>query len=73
MQTVYVVGSISHAMRAKRLLEQKGIRSFIRRAEPDRQNGCGYGLIVAGHEEVVLPTLKAGGVAVLRVQGRGAT
>ncbi len=69
MQMIYVVGSISHAMRGKRLLEQNGIRSVVHRVKSDGKSGCGYGLLVTGHREEALEALRAGGVTVIRVQG----
>ncbi len=47
--TIFFVGSVTNAMRGKRLLEQQGLRAFVQRtSELREQNGCGYSLKVFG-------------------------
>ena len=41
------VGSITNAMRGKKLLEERGIRAYVHRASnPPEGDGCGYSLLV---------------------------
>lgn len=70
MQTIYTVGSITNAMRGKRLLEKHGIRAYIRKTNADRERGCSYGILVLGASPDVAAIFRAGGVSVLKVQGR---
>ncbi len=70
MQTLYTVGSVSSAMHGKRLLEKHGIRAYIRKINADTEHGCGYGILVPRTVMDVLPLLRAGGISVLKVQGR---
>ncbi|MBQ9860215.1 MAG: DUF3343 domain-containing protein [Clostridia bacterium] len=62
------VGSITNAMRGKRLLEQQGIRSYVHRAgQPAAGDGCGYSLLVTGEAERAEQILRVSGVRVVRV------
>ncbi len=70
MQTLYAVGSVSNAMRGKRLLEKHGIRAYIRKINADHEQGCGYGLLVQRSSNDVVSVLRAGGVTVREVQER---
>lgn len=70
MQTIYTVGSVSSAMHGKRLLEKHGIRAFIRKTNANTDHGCGYGILVPHATSDVLSLLRAGGVSVMKVQGR---
>lgn len=62
------VGSITNAMRGKKLLEKVGIRSFMHRtSQPGKEDGCGYRLLVT--EDVVRAEqiLRNRGIRVIRV------
>ena len=62
------VGSITNAMRGKRLLEQQGIRSYVHRAtQPTAGDGCGYSLLVMGEATRAEQVLRGSGVRVVRV------
>lgn len=62
------VGSITNAMRGKRLLEERGIRAFLHRASnPEKGDGCGYSLLITGDPELVRKILEKGNVRLLRV------
>lgn len=62
------VGSITNAMRGKKLLEAKGVRSFVHRASNSLDgDGCGYSLLVTTDEQEATKILRAGGVRVVRV------
>ncbi len=69
MANVYIhVGSITNAMRGKRLLEAKGVRAYVHRASnPPEGDGCGYSLLVTEKAELAQKVLKSGGVRVVRV------
>ena len=62
------VGSITNAMRGKRVLEQNGIRAYLHRAsDPAAGDGCGYSLLVTARPAVAERLLRNSGVRVLRV------
>lgn len=62
------VGSITNAMRGKKLLEAKGIQSYVHRASnPPDGDGCGYSLLITGDEQQATRVLRAGGVRIVRV------
>lgn len=62
------VGSVTNAMRGKRLLEEQGIRSYLHRASrPSDGDGCGYSLLVTEGEQRALQVLRQSGVRVIRV------
>ena len=61
MQTMIFVGSISHAMRAKRLLEQHGIRAYIRQST-GMKTGCGYSLFLPSYTAQTAALLRANGL-----------
>ncbi len=69
MANVYIhVGSITNAMRGKRLLEAKGMRAFVHRASnPPEGDGCGYSLLVTEKADAAQRLLKNGGVRIVRV------
>lgn len=65
------VGSVSNAMRGKRVLEQHGMRAYVRRhADPKTDHGCGYSLYLPDAAEDAERWLEAGGVRMTRERGR---
>lgn len=69
MSNYYVyVGSITNAMRGKKILEEQGIRSYLHRASPSLEgDGCGYSLLVTSSVEKAVSILQNRGVRVIRV------
>lgn len=62
------VGSITNAMRGKRLLEARGIRAYVHRASnPPDGDGCGYSLLVTENVGQAESILRKSGVRVVRV------
>ena len=62
------VGSITNAMRGKRLLEQQGIRAFVHRSsDPAAGDGCSYSLLVTEREGQAERILRGSGVRVIRI------
>ena len=62
------VGSITNAMRGKKLLEKQGIRSYVHRSSnPSQGDGCGYSLLVTDKAGQAERILRGGGVRVVRV------
>ena len=62
------VGSITNAMRGRRLLEAQGIRSYLHRiSRPTEQDGCGYRLLVTADAQRAEKLLRDNGVRVIRV------
>ena len=70
MQILYVVGSLSNAMRGKQLLGSRGIQSYVRKVKASDRYGCGYGLSVARMSVDAPRLLREGGVTVIDVQRR---
>lgn len=62
------VGSITNAMRGRRLLEEQGIRAYLHRAShPAEGDGCGYSLLVTNQNEKAVRILRDSGVRVIRI------
>lgn len=62
------VGSITNAMRGKKLLEERGIRAYVHRASnPPEGDGCGYSLLVTDKVGQAESVLRKNGVRVVRV------
>lgn len=62
------VGSITNAMRGKKVLEKHGIRAYIHRASnPSDGDGCGYSLLVVDADARAVHRLKEAGVRVIRI------
>ena len=62
------VGSITNAMRGKKLLEAEGMRAYMHRAsQPGKEDGCGYRLLVTGDVERASQLLRSRGVRVIRI------
>ena len=63
------VGSITNAMRGRRILESAGIRAYMHKdPHPSDGEGCGYGLLVTEHTDRAIRLLKDKGVRVIRVR-----
>lgn len=69
MANYYIhVGSVTNAMRGKRLLEEQGIRAYLHRtSHPSEGDGCGYSLLVTERIKQAETTLKERGVRVIRI------
>ncbi len=64
-----LVGSITNAMRGRRVLESEGIRAYVHRdTHPSETDGCGYSLLVTQRVDYAVQLLKEKGVRVLRVR-----
>ncbi len=62
------VGSITNAMRGKKLLEARGIRAYVHRASnPPEGDGCGYSLLVTDKISQAEAVLRKNGVRVVRI------
>ena len=69
MANYYIhVGSITNAMRGRRLLEAQGIRAYLQRTtHPSENDGCGYRLLITADPQRAVSVLKDSGVRVIRV------
>ena len=71
MTTMYVVGSVSQAMRGQRILQRHRVQASVRRVtDRGQQYGCGYALAVRGNAPIE-QWLRDGGVTVLGTQKEG--
>lgn len=62
------VGSITNAMRGKKLLEAQGIRPYLHKSlDPAKRDGCGYSLLITGDVGQAVHILQRSGVTVRRV------
>lgn len=62
------VGSITNAMRGRRLLEEQGIRAYLHRASrPADGDGCGYSLLVTADAKRAEQILRSSGVRVIQI------
>lgn len=66
-----LLGSLTWAIRAQKLLEQRGIRSNIKKISGSRgqggQGGCGYGLELFGNLGLALNHLQAANIHIVEV------
>lgn len=69
MANYYIhVGSITNAMRGRRVLEAHGIRAYLQRTtHPSENDGCGYRLLITTDPQQAVSLLKNSGVRVTRV------
>ena len=69
MANYYIhVGSITNAMRGRRLLEEQGIRAYLHRStRPAEDDGCGYHLLVTESVRRAEEILRKSGVRVIRI------
>mgnify|MGYP003295475510 CR=1 FL=1 len=64
-----LVGSITNAMRGRRLLEAEGIRAYMHRdTKASEGDGCGFSLLVTEQVERAVRILKERGVRVIRIR-----
>ena len=62
------VGSVTNAMRGKRLLEEQGFRVYLHRtSHPTEGDGWGYSLLIADGVKKAEQILRQRGVRVIRV------
>ena len=70
-ESIFLMGSVTNAMRGKAVLEKNGYRAFVQRHTAlNDQNGCGYRLLVWGDVQKALLILQKAGLKV-RGQKRG--
>lgn len=63
------IKSITYAFKAQKLLEKKGIVSYIKKADiPDENAGCGYSLFVAQKNSSAVEILKQYGIPISSVR-----
>lgn len=66
---ILVVRSITYAMKGQQLLLRYGITAYVERlANPNREQGCGYGLRIRGDVNLALSILSAAGIPVAEIQ-----
>lgn len=64
------LSSVTYSIRAQKLLEQRGIKSYIRKLARGMQvSGCGYGLEVFGDVHTAVQILQTADIRVLEVVG----
>jgi len=62
------LSSVTYAIRAQKLLEQQGIRSYVKRVTSTTQaNGCGYGLEINGNLEAAQRIITASGIRIVEI------
>ena len=62
------VGSVTNAMRGKRVLEEQGIRTYLQRtSHPVDGDGCGYSLLVTEGVNRAEQILRQSGIRVIRI------
>lgn len=51
--------SVTHALRAKEIIEQNGGKVIIRKnTNPSRNEGCGYSIIASGNTDKIINLIK---------------
>lgn len=62
--------SVTYAIRAQKLLERQGIRSYIKRLTKSTQvQGCGYGLEIVGNLDMAVNTIRAADIRIIEIIG----
>jgi hypothetical protein len=65
------VGSITNAQRGNKLLRAQGYRSQIKKAEnPDKQEGCGYAILVESKDKAPIEILLKAKINIRGVEER---
>lgn len=60
--------SVTYAIRAQKLLEQRGIRAHVRKLQKSMSiHGCGYGLEIRANPDTAVQILQAAGIRVIEV------
>lgn len=60
--------SVTYAIRAQKLLEQRGIRAYIKKLVKSLSiHGCGYGLEISGDLNTVIQILSSAGIRIVEV------
>lgn len=67
-KAVIRLSSVTYAIRAQRILEQNGIRSYVKRVTTSMQAlGCGYGLEIFGDVNVATKLITDAGINIVEV------
>lgn len=67
-KTLIRFSSVTYAIRAQRVLEQHGIRSYVKRVSKGMQvSGCGYGLEITGDANTSTQLITAAGIRIVEV------
>ena len=65
-QIIIKVGSVTYAMKGKSVLQSYGIRAqVVKTPKPQKNEGCGYSLIVRNPPMNVPELLRRGGIDIL--------
>lgn len=60
------VGSVTFALKAKDILQNRGIRAQIKKtSNPSKGEGCGYSVVVPDATESVIGILRLSGIEIL--------
>lgn len=60
------VGSVTFALKAKDILQNRGIKSQIKKtANPSKGEGCGYSVVVPDGTDSVVGILRLSGIEIL--------
>lgn len=61
-KTIIALSSITYAIKAKNLLDSKGIRCEIIRTPKNLGSGCGYSIKVSGEPQLIFSELESAGI-----------
>ena len=64
---LYILGSVTYALKAKNILFQKGIKVYVEKVTNHQGFGCGYGVRVYKEKERALSILKNSGFKIIAV------
>lgn len=60
--------SVTYAIRAQKLLEQHGIRSYVKKLTNSMSvHGCGYGLEIIGDPDTAVQIIESAGIRIVEV------
>ena len=60
--------SVTYAIRAQKMLEQRGVRSYIKKLVKNMSvHGCGYGLEISGDLNLAVQIITAAGIRIVEV------
>lgn len=67
--TIIRLTSVTYAMRAQRLLEQRGIRAYVKKLPRGLSaHGCGYGVSVVGDVDEAARLIAQAGIRVVAIE-----
>lgn len=69
-KNLIVIGSVTYALKAKNLLFENGIKSYMERNKETKQFSCGYSLFIPLNTEKAIKILNQNNIKILEILTR---